>query len=144
MQDLKQTKGSLKSANRPLQKPWSETLIPFFKLDGDLDGYRRIQNVQSDIVNRRPSKQSTPTFLWEMERTACKIDNHVFFYFGGRIIFVVNSVHHHSYFMKFTHFYLLSKLSNHCVHYFHFYAVHVSVHRSGLCLPLTIFCMENI
>ena len=38
-----------------------QTLMDFFKLNGDLDRYQKIQNLQSDIVNTRPSKQASLT-----------------------------------------------------------------------------------
>ena len=38
-----------------------ETLMDFFKLNGDLDRYQKIQNLLSDIISTRPSKQSRLT-----------------------------------------------------------------------------------
>ena len=35
-----------------------ETLMDFFKLNGDLDRYQKIQNLLRDIFSTRPSKQS--------------------------------------------------------------------------------------
>ena len=59
-QDLKQAKRSLTSAKPFITEALKscETLKGFFKLNGDLDSYQRIKIVPSDIVNKRPSKQS--------------------------------------------------------------------------------------